>query len=152
MIFFDLDGVLRDLCKAASINPTEWDCTIDGRSFIDYFSDNLHLLAEAPTTEYYNPLRMYFGEDLFIMTSQEDRWKKPTVSWLRKHLPKSPIAFIHDKLRFLRESDWLVEDNPNLVDYSKIILVDRPYNQGVDAPCRVKNPDELIAAIQERGY
>ena len=42
----------------------------------------------------------------------------------------------------------LVEDYPFFNDYSKIILIDYPYNRNVTGEvARVKNPDELRALL-----
>lgn len=47
-----------------------------------------------------------------------------------------------------KEGDLLVEDYPFFNDYSKIILIDYPYNRNVTGEvARVKNPDELRALL-----
>ena len=41
----------------------------------------------------------------------------------------------------------LIEDNPKFSDYSRIILIDQPYNQKVEANIRVSSPEELLREI-----
>ncbi len=145
MIYFDLDGVIRDL--HSSVRPRqvfrEWGSTINGKDFIGYFDENLHLLLESAPTKYYSEI-INWNESITIITSQPERWRSHTTEWINSYLPKAQIIFDSEKLHLLGKDDFIVEDYPNYDDYSQIILIDRPYNRCVKSPfLRVKQPSQL---------
>jgi hypothetical protein len=151
MLFFDLDGVLRDLCSAAKINPTNWDCEIEGMNFIEYFDNHLSLLETAPGTEYLKPINTFI-DTINVVTSQKDTWKLPTINWLKRNVPNlTTLQFDSEKIHLLKNQDILIEDYPYYSDYSKIILIDRPYNKDISVPhTRVSTPRELLDEIERR--
>ncbi len=146
MIYFDLDGVIRDLCTITNNgNYDTWDKPIDGLSFSEFFNQNLHLLLKAPATEYFSVIANYPGE-IKIITVQPEPWRPNCIEWVNAYLGnRNPeIIFENDKLQLLSENDLLVEDYPLYEDYSQIILIDRPYNWDVKDPvARVKTPMQL---------
>ena len=145
MIYFDLDGVIRDLhsCVEPKQKFLEWNSPIKGRNFLEYFDENLHLLVESRPTEYYEEIILW-NDSIPIITSQPYGWRENTLIWIEKYLPKATVIFDSEKLHLLKEGDYIVEDYPNYNDYSKVILIDRPYNRCVRNPLlRIKKPIEL---------
>ena len=153
MIYTDIDGVLRDLCGAAGINPTEYDCTVGAEKIplIEFFSKNLMLLSTAKPTKYFDVIQMYhrYIRSITILSAQLNTWKEPTITWLNKHFKSSPVAiFTFDKLFYLGKNDILIEDSPNLSDYSQVILIDQLYNRKIKLPhVRVETPKQLLNEI-----
>lgn len=154
MIYCDLDGVLRDLCKTANIEPTEWDCKIEGLEFTDYFSEHLHLLKLAVPTEYLDMIKVYreYVSSICILTDQPRKWQPYAIQWLETHFDLMPdIIFTEtkDKLKYLSDNDILIEDYPKLKDYSKVWLIDRTYNRDIRVPIRIHTPRQLFFKLSE---
>lgn len=156
MIFFDLDGVLRDLCGAAKVNPKSWNELIHGEDFVEYFTKRAYLLFTAQPTEYTEVAqicRKYLEGNFMLLTTQPHDWRSLTEEWVRMHFPDWQIVYSEDKLSFLNQGDILIEDSPNLSNYSQVLLIDRPYNQCIDLPhTRVYTPKGLFKKLIERIY
>jgi len=145
-IFWDLDGVLRKLTYAFHGGwPESWDQLIDGKGVVECIDENLSHLLECPEAEYIEIARECYP--LHIVSLQPDNWRKNTSKWLDIHLPEAHVKYVtkpDHKLLYLEcGTRILIEDIPNFDDYTYIILIDRPYNTHVNAPHRVKSPDEL---------
>jgi hypothetical protein len=150
-IFWDLDGVLRNICFRFSKHPPDqWDRTNeDGLTVIEYINMNLKDLVNAPTLEYYD-LAMQC-KPLHVVSIQPELWRHFTSEWLDDWMPDAKIKYVLEpahKLEYLKVGTRvLIEDSPNLGDYTHTILVDRPYNKGVQVPRRVYNAEQLRKAI-----
>lgn len=156
MLYFDLDGTLRDIHAACCWIPTDWSEKIEGLSVVEYFNQHLELLTSAPGTKYLEPVLNKY-EDISIMTCQPSTWRIATGYWLLRHMTNK-ITRIHnltfnDKLSQLKPDDILVEDYPLYPDYSQIILIDRPYNRNIELPhVRVDSPEALFEEIKRRQH
>ncbi len=148
MIYFDFDGVIRDLCTAIGQPFDSWDTLIDGKTFVDYIDDNLHLLLDAPPTEYYSVINNY-SKDIVIMTCQPELWRPSYEKWIDAYFSNRNVKTIFvenisDKMRLLQKEDFLVDDYPRFNDYSQVILIKRVYNRFVKgAYMETKYPEEL---------
>jgi hypothetical protein len=145
-IFFDLDGVIRNICGIDRENWQNWDDLIDGQTVVEYINADLKLLYTAPVTKYY-PLIESFPF-VHIITCQPEHWRPYTMCWIQEHFEKNrfDVDFVlnaSEKLSMLKEGDRIVEDYPLFDDYSKVILIDYPYNRNVTGAVRVRNVDEL---------
>jgi hypothetical protein len=152
MIYYDLDGVIRDLQYIGSFKT--WDEPIFGKSFCDYINDNPEVLLNAPETEYFDLI--LWQAPITILSIQPDNWKARTIRWLEgKHMGFGFTLFFtetsDEKLKWLMKGDYLVEDSPNFSDYSQIILIDRLYNRNVKCDKRVKTPQELAKLLNSLG-
>lgn len=151
-IFWDLDGVLRDICTPAfGGNPHNWNHKNEyGKHILDIIEEDLCILAYSPPTEYFEYIVDTFSP-LYIVTNQKKHWKPFTWQWLHNNMLDKPFEVIYhkpkDKLLFI-EDNILVEDYPLFEDYSNIILIDREYNKETKAPVRVRNIKELDKAIK----
>jgi hypothetical protein len=89
---------------------------------------------------------------IHVVSAQPDHWRRHTSAWLDKHIPDARVKYLtdtHHKLRYLDAGTRvLVEDYPFYSSYRDIILVDRPYNQGIEVPRRVHNPEELLTELR----
>jgi hypothetical protein len=146
MIYFDLDEVIRDLSHILyGRRPSKYDTLIDGKSVIDYVNENPILCEQARPAEYLDLLNS--RQIGYILSAQPHIWRPYTNRWIDKHITIPCFAKYvlspDEKLLFLWENDWLVDDSPQFSNYDQIILVDRPYNQDIDCEYRVKTPNEL---------
>lgn len=158
-IVSDLDGVIRDinipLAKRYKVPyPSVWDWRFKEKGIFDWIeTDNYRSLISAPKTEYGEVIEETL-DDIFILTSQPPSWRRYTRFWLTCRMRTSvDLMFIShsEKATFLEDNPdtWLIEDCPNFKDYSRIILINRPYNQEVKCKNRVKTPKELKLKIKE---
>jgi len=154
MIYWDIDGVLRDLSKIVwGFDPDDWNYKSPERlSIFDIIRMNPMLLVEAPAGKYIDVARKQ--KELLILSAQLPHWRTLTEMWISTHLKDVPvyITFVdnsQEKLKYLKDGDYLIDDCPLFPDYSKIILVDRKYNRNVNAPIRVKTPKELEEILNE---
>lgn len=149
MVFFDLDGVIRDLNMAVSGKHLhKWDGLIKGKTLTETVNNNLNLLFEAPPTEYYPLIKKIAREELFIISTQPQSWQPYTNKWLNKYLPNCNVIYTANsehKFRYIRNTDLLIEDYPYFKDYHHVVLIERPYNKNVTQECydRIKNISEL---------
>jgi len=156
-IFFDVDGVMRMLdTEVLGKQASRWELKVKGQYFVDYVSDNLHLLLTAPESEYCSVLKLWyeaFGpSEVTFLTCQPKTWQAFTTYWLKRRFPESKIIFVtkpEEKLSLIHHSNaLLVEDYPNFSSYKNIILVDRVYNRHIDSPLlRVKKPADLLQVL-----
>jgi len=151
-VYFDLDGVMRNLGKhVLGRTPQTWDDTMaDGTSLMDHINTNLHVLEDAPPTALL-PIILRVPR-LCILTVQSDAWKPYTQRWLHKHVGREGLHHVmwfdspEDKLKFVmthEEKVWLVEDYPFFTDYSRIALVVWPYNKTCMAIEKFYSPIDL---------
>jgi hypothetical protein len=87
MIYWDLDGVLRDLtwkipgCK----HPKVWSQKGPfGYDVVEYINRNLHLLKECRPTRYLNVAM--WQKVVTILTVQRESWKPYTADWLARYI------------------------------------------------------------------
>jgi hypothetical protein len=129
--FFDLDGVLRDLVSACQYSPQSWDDPCHGLPVCEYINQHLELLASAPETEY---CHLVADLPITILTVQPLHWIPYTRLWIKNHLPFANVKWCQhplEKMGYLKEGDWLIEDYPLYENNSQIIMIDRAYNRDV---------------------
>jgi len=146
MIFFDLDGVLRDLSGAVGYNPQSWeDLAPNGIGICDYLNSHKEVFVNALPTEYLAVANLF--EYPRIITHQEIDWIPYTKLWVKRYLPKAKVTYVNhpfEKLDILGDNGILIEDYPYFPDNSKVIIIDKPYNR-IASGClaRVHNVNEL---------
>ena len=151
-IFWDLDGVLRNLTyKFHDGDIDSWQkVNGSGKTVIEHVEEDLNVLRTAPECEYMEVARQF--DPIHIVSAQPDHWRKHTSVWIDEHIPDARIKYLldtHHKLRYLDAGNRvLVEDCPLYASYRDIILVDRPYNRGIEVPRRVGNPEELLIELR----
>ena len=119
----------------------------NGQAFCEYIDDRLDILINAPATKFCATIkRNFIDREIHFLTHQPMHWRPKTAHWIFEHFPKS-INIIHfvnspqEKMAYLESNDLLIEDYPFFEDYSKIVLIDWPYNQNV------KNPYKRISDL-----
>jgi len=147
-IYWDLDGVLRDLHKVTFINrPTHWGYTENGLDIFDIIGKDYTLLEKAPPTPFCKiAIKQPFVN---ILTHQPSSWILYTENWIKKYFSSISYNIIYVETRnqkieiINKENAYLIEDCPLFNDYSRIILIDSPYNKNIKAKYRVKTPKQL---------
>jgi hypothetical protein len=154
VIYFDIDGVLRDLAAGAlGYQPGNWNAIHNGKDFCQVVHDNLDILTVSPPTEYLECLKGLSA--VTLLTSQFEHWIPRTAMWLEKHMPV-PYATIYvkgpeRKLAYLNEGTILIDDYPFFPSYERIALLERPYNKEVTGPClaRIQNKEDFMEVIRK---
>lgn len=129
----------------------EKDCR--SNTLIEAVNLDPDLCLLAGPCEYLHYINEYYqGRTVHFLSSQPMTWRWYTEKWLKIYVA-NPYDIIYtnssqEKLTYLREGDYLVDDSPCFGDYSKIILVDYPYNRRINAPIRVRNREELREVIE----
>lgn len=151
-IVWDLDGVLRDLTAGIAshlggpYDPQAWnEEVLPGVDLCTFIDRHPSILVASPPTEYL-PIA---GPSPTILTVQPLHWIPWTREWLRRHIPGARVRYcqrMEEKLDLLGPGDLLVEDYPGFSSYDRIVLVDRPYNRGVEAR-RAKGAGELVGVL-----
>lgn len=160
---FDIDGVIRDLNsvmkeKYGMGEPDTYDYVHEGKTYLEWLEKDWSVLRDAPPSQYYNVALEYgkflnkHGKPLVFWTSQRcDEAKKYTEEWLVKYFKDVKYELCYKtpekKIRHLDVDDFLIEDNSQLTDYNRIILVDMLYNKDVKCERRVTCPEELKSII-----
>jgi len=160
-IFFDLDGVLRDLSKVMGFEPESWNAKHPetGQSVMEILNGDLTLLRDAPPMPYLSRILEEFKE-IKIATVQDLPWRPYTKEWIEKYIPRAEIIWFKDgeeKLEYCtgEHAGILVEDSPMLSDYVNVILIDHPYNRHIrftnwgKVHVRVHNPDQLMHELRK---
>jgi len=150
MIYFDLDGVIRDLAKGVlGYIPNHWDDKVNGMGLVEILNGNLERLITSKPTPYYQTIKE-FSTRPHIVTLQAENWKILTVQWLHNHFDKFDVSFVEgfgDKSGVVG-TDLIVDDYPffDKEFYRQVILTRYPYNENVkeeDCYAVVNSPEEL---------
>ena len=154
-IFLDVDDVVRALANHVfGKDAPTWDYRdpITGKDFLETVNENPSLCYTAKPTKYLDVI-LEEMDKLVFLTCQLSTWKPYTEKWLDKYIQKDYVVIyvksIEDKMRYLRNGNHLIDDYFGFRDYSKIALVDRPHNQKIKVPIRIRNPEELREAIRK---
>ena len=151
MIYFDLDGVIRDMGYGlfGEKGPGAcWRQKIYGQTISNYIDRNLNILIDSPPTKYY-PLIKENVKCPTILTHQHKSWVPNTKKWLDKYIGEYEIIVVdspHEKESFLKDGDFLLDDypsfSPEIVD--KLLLIS--YNYNMHSPCKVRitEPEDLL--------
>lgn len=157
-LYFDLDGVIRDLARAVGIMPEKWNgenhVLLHGKSIVQFLDEHRFLLRYAPPTRYYKIIRTL--PKVYIITAQPRyEWEIFAEAWIHDYFEEGQVEIEHvacgeDKLFFLSDDAVLFEDSPKLSNYEKIYLIDYPYNRCVDKCLgRITNEVDLFLTIQK---
>lgn len=152
-IFFDLDGVLRNLHKIVwGFEPLEYDSRINGKTLIDIVDNDLQILERAEPTELV-PIVQKMTE-VKIITNQPPHWRPYTMRWLNKYFFNNSLGIMYadvdGKKEFIRryEDVILIDDHPELAGIERVITYDRMYNRDKVAWIRLRKPQELYKILE----
>ncbi len=155
-IFFDLDGVLRDLAGfVLGEEVVYWNQkTIYGKTVPEAVTEKpCEYLIFAPSTIYLDYLKDNFKE-VTIISNQPISWRKYTDIWLRVNMPPLKYCIIYTdsnskKLKYIDNCKaMIVDDYPFYENYDRIIILDAPYNRHIKASYRIHDIAELDYLIK----
>lgn len=152
-IWFDLDGVLRNLVREVfgHNEVTHWNYkNCNGKTLVEAVNESPWICYNAEPLPYLGIVNNVM-DHIDILTCQRESWKPYTEDWLSDHL-KVPytVQYINNpqnKLLVLGPDDVLVEDYPLYSNYNNICLIDQPYNRDVSAPLRITTPEQLATYL-----
>ena len=82
-----------------------------------------------------------------FLSNQPLSWREFTLQWLERRMKTQWHAIFvnspRSKIEILNKNDLLIDDYPMFHDYSKVLLVDRPYNRDTKAIIRIMSPNDL---------
>ena len=159
MNFVDIDGVLRDMDVAVLGGSNEqWDRHVNGVPYVEYVTKHREVLLDSPKMKYCDTIinTLHNNKIPFrLLSCQPESWRSYTTLWLLKHnIYTKAWSTIYvfktpDKLNYLENGDVLFDDNPLFNDYSKIILVDAPYNRKVTGE-KIRMTTENMQEIMDK--
>lgn len=89
------------------------------------------------------------GHDVVAVTSRTEDHSELTRKWIDYNLPGVFTDVIFTDNKHVHGMDVLIDDNPYVVDSgdTPVVMVDYPYNRGVDSFMRVSSPQAAIVAV-----
>jgi len=151
MLYFDCDGVLRDLFTyTMGIEQKDWNEKVNGKDFFETIEEDRTILNKCHETQYL-PIIVSMCPEVNILSSQPVQWREYTNKWIDdkiKPFCKCNIQYVSkpfEKMKHLKDGDMLVEDYPFFEDYSKIVLIDHLYNRKLE-----KAKNEPIIRINDK--
>jgi len=153
MIYWDIDGVIRNL-DVWGYEPFDWDETDEEGHDVFYFlRKDPSLFYRAKTFPYIEVAQKYEQEKgiiEFITHQPTDKGKRYTKLWIEDYFTSFKIHFVkspEEKLGFITEGNFLVDDYPYFPSYKRIILIRRNYNTITSAPMIARNNLDLLHYI-----
>jgi len=129
MLYFDIDGVIRNLQKSLKIDLENWN------DFNEFHYDKIkndpkRHLENAP---YYENMRKIINsyDQKYFITCSSERFKDYTENFLKRIFNNFLVIYVENpesKLSYLGSDDYLVDDYPFYRD-KRVILVERKYNK-----------------------
>jgi FMN phosphatase YigB (HAD superfamily) len=154
--WFDLDGVLRNLSgNFLSQSPEVWHWYKRGKDIYHFVNDDLECLAKSKPTKFC-PLVATLPH-INILTCQPKDWRQYTLEWIQNNIGDNvTVTFVEqakEKLDILAaENGVIFEDYPMFEDYSRVYLVDYPYNRGVTGYIeKIKTVNDMRLVLTEGG-
>jgi hypothetical protein len=150
IVFWDIDGVLRDLVKGLDI---ELQMSWEDNKIVESVEEDFSVLVNSPALPYLDVLLNFLNRghsnlEHIILSANPESWRKYTNQWLNEHGLKGVKRIFTDtleeKLDYLDAPNVvLIDDYPYFVDYSNILLIDHSYNKSARPLVRIKSPLEL---------
>jgi hypothetical protein len=154
-IFFDLDGVIRNLCGLHCDKTKSWDTKIKGLGVCEYVNQDLEKILKSKPTPYFDVINRL--QEITIISQQPNHWRSWSDKWIEKYFGNKKVTIIYTsecgdyKLNFLKSDDILIEDYPFFSSYKQVILIDYPYNRNVTCSdfMRINNPEQLSRFMEK---
>ncbi|WP_226051288.1 HAD family acid phosphatase [Dickeya chrysanthemi] len=132
-IIFDLDGTLANIDRRRNYlnnNPGDWD---------GFFKDLAFDEPNEPIIMLYKLLSQNGNQLMIIVSGRPDRYKKDTISWLKKH------SIIYDKIYMRRDGD-------KRPDYQvKEDILDEIMSKGMEVILSIDDRDSVVKMWRNRG-
>lgn len=162
-IIWDLDSTLVDVEKYMHEHfgvpyPDKWDWIYEGKTHPQWeLYNNCATIKHSDLTYVGRYILNNWHDPILIWTARSSSLDSYTSKWIHEKFPHKDVTW-NSGISTQEKEEWLmnrqhhfptflVEDSPNFTDYSKIILIDKPYNRHVDADIRVHNEYELHEAL-----
>jgi len=148
-VYFDVDGVLRDLTSYFNLSDNEWDEKINGKSIMDVISSDFSCLEKMPETAYLKIVQQFTHAPHIITTQIEQPAKHATAKWLAKRFVLPQVKFTEssvEKAALLNEDDRIFDDHPKFPESNKLIIIGHGYNR-TKPGFRINTVADLVGAL-----
>ena len=151
-VYFDVDGVLRDIVKYLGTTDNEWDVRVNGKSIMDIITADFSCLKKMPDTQFVPVVRAFTQEPNICSSQIEPLAQKYTTEWLQERFRNPQITYVgkgsySEKEAVLNENDRIFDDHPKFPENNKLIVVGHGYNAQKKG-FRVETPDEMEAVLE----
>lgn len=142
-LYFDLDGVLRDLEKSVfGYRVSHWDQPAkNGMEFFQWVEyQGLQVVDNAGPTKFLKTVLEFYTTGMHkpfkILTHQPESWKPYTEAWINKYLGMAHPEIIYvksmkDKMAYINDA-VLIDDYPGFAGHPNVIIVNKTYNNHTD--------------------
>jgi len=151
-VYFDVDGVLRDVNTYFGISDEDWDAKVNGKTIYEIVVSDFSCLENMRPTDFV-PIVQKFTKHPYILSAQiEPEAKEATTKWLYKHFKNLYITYVgkgvyKEKEAVMHENDRIFDDHPQFPESNKLIILGHGYN-GHKSGFRVNTPDEMEAVLE----
>lgn len=150
-VYFDVDGVLRNITGYFGVPDNDWDIQVDGKTIYDMILADFSCLEKMKSTEYVPVVQKFTKSPYIISTQIEQPAKVATAKWLADRFALPQATFVGEgssaeKVKLLAEDDRIFDDHPKFPESNKLIIVGHGYNRNKPG-FRVNTVAEMEGAL-----
>ena len=151
-VYFDVDGVLRDVIGYFGVPDDDWDVQVNGKTIFQEIGDDFACLEKMPPTEFVPVIKKFTDSPHVISTQIQPEAQTATTKWLSKHFKGAQPTYVgeggsQEKNSLLNENDRIFDDHPQFPESNKLIVLGHGYNEHKSG-FRVNTPDEIEAVLE----
>jgi len=151
-VFFDVDGVLRDIVGYFGTSDDSWDVKVDGKTICEKITEDFSVLADMPPMDFVKVVKDFTHTPFIMSSQQEPEAQKFTNLWLKKYFGAASGVYVTEgsyrtKDSLLKENDRIFDDHPKFPESNKLIIVSHGYNEHKQG-LRVNTPFEMEAVLE----
>jgi len=148
-VYFDVDGVLRDIVKYFGTSGNSWDEMVNGMTIYEAITKDFSCLDKMEDMQFV-PTVQKFSKSPHILTCQlEPEAKMYTAMWLSRRFALPQVKFVNssaEKATLLNPDDRIFDDHPKFPESNKLIIVGHLYNNSKPG-FRINTIAELEGAL-----
>jgi len=150
-VYFDVDGVLRDIVAYYDTDDDSWGSLVAGKSIYELITEDFSQLEEMPDTVFVPSVQQFTDSPYILSTQIELPAQDATMRWLARRFASPHAIFVgegsyNSKNMILEKNDRIFDDHPKFPESNKLIIVGHGYNK--DKPgFRVDTVAEMEGAL-----
>ena len=151
-VYFDVDGVLRDVIGYFGVPDDDWDVKVDDKTIFQEIGKDFACLEKMPPTDFV-PVVQKFTKMPYISSTQiESEAKEATTKWIKNYFKNAYLTYVgkggsKEKEAVMNENDRIFDDHPQFPESNKLIILGHGYNEHKSG-FRVNTPDEMEAVLE----
>jgi hypothetical protein len=151
-VYFDVDGVLRDIVGYFGTPDDDWGVKVDGKTIYEKITEDFSCLEKMPAMDFLKTVKKFTDTPNIISTQIEDEAREYTKKWLLKYFKGANMIFVgegssKEKDVILKANDRIFDDHPKFPSSNKLIIVGHGYNAEKHG-LRVNDTHEMEAALE----